>query len=352
MNKDFMQKTLKELADYVGGTVLGDGSVTISGIAGIEEAGESEITFLSNPKYAKKIRETRASAVIAAQEIEDFNRPVLLSKNPYLAYARILRLFQAETRPAPGIDERAVIGKRARIGKDCTISPFVFIGEDTEVGERTVIYPFVFIGDGVKIGDDTLIHAGCSIRERCIIGKQVIIHCGAVIGSDGFGFAKDGKSYYKIPQIGIVQIDDDVEIGANVTIDRAALGKTWIKRGVKIDNLVHIAHNVVVGEDTVLVAQVGISGSTEIGNNVSLAGQVGVVGHLKIGDNAMVGAKSGVAADVEAGRTVSGIPAYDHRDWLKTSMTLPKLSEIRKQVHRLLKEVEELKSMVKNGLKR
>jgi UDP-3-O-[3-hydroxymyristoyl] glucosamine N-acyltransferase len=238
------------------------------------------------------------------------------------------------------------------IGKDCTISPFVFIGEDTAIGDRVIIHPFVFIGNGVKVGDDTLIYSGCSIREKCIIGNRVIVHCGTVIGSDGFGFAKDERSYYKIPQIGIVQIDDDVEIGANVTIDRAALGRTWVKRGVKIDNLVHIAHNVVVGEDTILVAQVGISGSTEIGSNVSLAGQVGVIGHLKIGDNAMVGAKSGVAADVGAGKIVSGIPAYDHRDWLKTSMTLPKISEMRKQLHRLLKEVEELKSRVKNGSKK
>jgi len=351
-SKGFMPKTLNELADHVGGTVLGDGKVVISGIAGIDEAREGEITFLSNPRYAKKIRETRASALIAAQEGEGFNRPVLLCKNPYLAYARIVRLFHEETHPTPGIDERAIIGKGTKIGKDCTISPFVFIGENTEIGDRVIIYPFVFIGNEVKIGDDALIHASSSIRERCIIGKRVIVHCGAVIGSDGFGFARDGKSYYKIPQVGIVQIDDDVEVGANVAIDRAALGRTWIKRGVKIDNLVHIAHNVVVGEDTVLVAQVGVSGSTEIGNNVSLAGQVGVIGHLRIGDNAMVGAKSGVAADVGAGKVVSGIPAYDHRDWLKTSMTLPKVSEMRKQLHRLLKEVEELKSKVKSGSKK
>jgi UDP-3-O-[3-hydroxymyristoyl] glucosamine N-acyltransferase len=347
-----MAKTLKELAEHVGGTVLGDGSILISGIAGIDEAREGEITFLSNLRYAKKVKETKASALIAAQEVEGFARPILISKNPYLAYAKIVRIFHEEVHPAPGIDEQAIIGRGVTIGKGCTISPFVFIGEGAEIGDRVTVYPFVFVGDGVKVGDDTLIHAGCSIRERCIIGKRVIIHCGAVIGSDGFGFARDGKSYYKIPQVGIVQIDDDVEIGANAAIDRAALGRTWIKRGVKIDNLVHIAHNVVVGEDTILVAQVGISGSTEIGNNVSLAGQVGVIGHLKIGDNAMVGAKSGVAADVGAGKVVSGIPAYDHRDWLKTSMTLPQLSEIRKQLHRLLKEVDALKAELKNWSKR
>jgi UDP-3-O-[3-hydroxymyristoyl] glucosamine N-acyltransferase len=347
-----MTKTLKELADLVDGKVLGEDSILISGIAGIEEAKEGEITFLSNPKYMKKIKDTKASALIATQEIEGFDRPILLTKNPYLAYAKIVGLFHEIPNPPQGIDDQAIIGKGVKIGKGCSISPFVFMGEEIEIGNRVIIYPFVFIGDGVKIGDDTVIHANCSIRERCCIGKRVIIHCGSVIGSDGFGFAKDGKSSYKIPQVGIVQIDDDVEIGANNTIDRATLGKTWIKRGVKIDNLVHIAHNVVVGEDTILVAQVGISGSTEIGNNVTLAGQVGVIGHLKIGDNAMVGAKSGVAADVGAGKIVSGIPAYDHRDWLKTSKCLPKLSDMRKQLHRLTKEVEELKSKLNIGTKR
>jgi UDP-3-O-[3-hydroxymyristoyl] glucosamine N-acyltransferase len=346
-----MTKTLQELAEHVGGTVLGDGSILISGIAGIEEAREGEITFLSNPRYAKKVKETKASALIAAQEVEGFDRPILLTENPYLAYAKIVGIFHEISHPAPGIDDQAIIGKRVKIGKGCSISPFVFIGEEAEIGDRVIIYPFVFIGKGVKIGDDTLIHAHCSIRERCIIGRWVIIHCGSVIGSDGFGFVRDGKSHYKIPQVGIVQVDDDVEIGANCTIDRAALGRTWVKQGVKMDNLVHIAHNVVVGENTILVAQVGISGSTEIGNNVSLAGQVGIIGHLKIGDNAMVGAKSGVATDVEAGKVVSGIPAYDHRDWLKTSMTLPKLSEMRKQLHRLLKEVEELKLKLNIGSK-
>lgn len=346
-----MQKTLKELAEYVEGTILGDESIVISGIAGLDEAKEGEISFLSNPRYAKKVKHTKASALIASEEIKDFDRPLLLSKNPNLAYAKIVRLFHKEFRPAPGIDEKAIIGERTQIGKDCCISPFVYIGEEAVIGDRVIIYPLVFIGNGVKIGNDTLIYANCSIRERCLIGQRVIIHSGAVIGSDGFGFAREGHSYYKIPQVGIVQIDDDVEIGANVTIDRATLGKTWIKRGVKIDNLVHIAHNVVVGEDTVLVAQVGISGSTEIGKNVSLAGQVGVVGHLKIGDNVIVGAKSGVAADVEAGKTVSGIPAYDHREWLKTSVILPKLSEIRRQVNHLLKEVEVLKSHLKEKTK-
>ena len=347
-----MMKTLRELAEHVNGKVIGDEDLQISGVAGIEEANGGEITFLSNPRYGKKVGETKASALIASQKVDGFNGSVLLTQNPYLAYAKIVGLFHKRVLPSPGIDANAVIGKGAKIGKNCSISPFVFIGEDAEIGERVVIYPFVFIGSGVKIGDDTRIYANCSIREGCTVGNRVIIHAGAVIGSDGFGFAKDGKAYYKIPQVGTVQIDEDVEIGANCTIDRAALGTTWIKRGVKIDNLVHIAHNVVVGEDTVLVAQVGISGSTRIGNNVTLAGQVGIIGHLTIGDNAMVGAKSGVAADVGAGKVVSGIPAYDHRDWLKTSMCLPNISDMRRQLRRLMQEVEALKAKAESESKR
>jgi UDP-3-O-[3-hydroxymyristoyl] glucosamine N-acyltransferase len=233
-----------------------------------------------------------------------------------------------------------------QIGKDVTIYPFVYIGDDCVIGDGTTIYPHCFIGNSASIGAGSLIYPGVTIRERCIIGMRVIIHPGSVIGSDGFGFAKDGTCYYKIPQVGIVQIDDDVEIGANNTIDRAAMGKTWIQRGVKTDNQVHIAHNVIVGEDTVVVAQVGISGSTRIGKRVTLAGQVGIVGHISIGDDAIVGAKTGVSGDVPPGQIVSGYPHMPHRDWLKASRTLPKLPEMRMTLKTLEDKVQQLESLL------
>jgi UDP-3-O-[3-hydroxymyristoyl] glucosamine N-acyltransferase len=247
------------------------------------------------------------------------------------------------------------MGSRVQIGTDVTIYPFVYIGDDCVIGDGATIYPHCFLGNSVSIGAGTLIYPSVTIRERCIIGKRVIIHPGSVIGSDGFGFAKDGASYYKIPQVGMVQIDDDVEIGANNTIDRAAMGKTWIQRGVKTDNQVHIAHNVIVGEDTVVVAQVGISGSTRIGKRVTLAGQVGIVGHISIGDDAIVGAKTGVSGDVPPGQIVSGYPHMPHRDWLKASRTIPKLPEMRialKKMEDKVQQIETLLNALQEGEKR
>ena len=273
-------KTLQELADLVGGQVIGNAQLTISGISSLDEAQEGEITFVAQSKYIPRAQATKASAIIATQTIEGIDKPLIVTDNPYLAYAKIATSFYPSIRDPGCIAESTIVGEQTRIGKDVSIYPFVFIGKNVTIGDGVIIYPHTFIGDETCIDQDTIIYSNVSIRERCRIGKRVIIHAGTVIGSDGFGFAPDGNHYHKIPQVGTVRIDDDVEIGANNTIDRGALGKTWIKRGVKTDNLVHIAHNVVVGEDTLLVAQVGISGSTTIGNHVTLAGQVGVVGHL------------------------------------------------------------------------
>jgi len=339
------KKTLRDLANLIGGEVTGNAHLVISGVSSIEKAREGEITFITQSKYLPMARETKASAIIAAETIEDIDKPFILTDNPYLAYAKIATLFHPHPEPKPGIAENTIVGEGTRIGKDVSIYPFVYIGKKATIGDGVIIYPHTFIGNETSIDQETIIYSNVSVRERCRIGKRVTIHSGTVIGSDGFGFAPDGNRYHKIPQIGTVHIDDDVEIGANNTIDRGALGTTWLKRGVKTDNLVHIAHNVVVGEDTLLVAQVGISGSTTIGKHVTLAGQVGVVGHLEIGDNTIVGAKTGVSGSVPADTVVSGYPHMPHRQWLKSSRCFPLLPEMRKTLKHLeerMKQVEEL----------
>jgi len=337
-----MEKTLQELGRLIGGEVRGDANLKIYGISSLDEAREGEITFIANSKYLSKAKETKASAIIVSNKMEGVDKPSIITGNPYLAYAKIVTLFHRHPQPIWGIDKSAMVGEDTRIGKAVSIYPFVFIGKEVTISDRVVIYPHTFIGDGTFIGEETIIYSHVSIREHCRIGRRVIIHSGTVIGSDGFGFAPDGNRYYKIPQVGIVQIDDDVEIGANNTIDRGALSKTWIKRGVKTDNLVHIAHNVVIGEDTLLVAQVGISGSTKIGNHVTLAGQVGVVGHIEIGDNTMVGAKTGVSGSVPANTIVSGYPHLPHKQWLKSSRCYPLLPQMRKVINKLEKKVKVL----------
>jgi len=337
-----VKKTLQELAHLIGGEVVGDASLKISGISSLDDAQEGEITFIAHSKYLTKAKETKASAIIVSNKIEGIDKPLVITDNPYLAYAKIVTLFHQHPHSSKGIDKSSIVGEGTSIGKEVSIYPLSFIGKGVTISDRVVIYPHTFIGDGTFIDEETIIYSHVSIREHCRIGRRVIIHSGTVIGSDGFGFAPDGNQYYKIPQVGIVQIDDDVEIGANNTIDRGALGKTWIKRGVKTDNLVHIAHNVVIGEDTLLVAQVGISGSTKIGTHVTLAGQVGVVGHIEIGDNTVVGSKTGVSGSVPANTIVSGYPHMPHRQWLKSSRCYPLLPQMRKVLNKLEKKVKVL----------
>jgi UDP-3-O-[3-hydroxymyristoyl] glucosamine N-acyltransferase len=339
-----MKKKLKELAEWVGGTVIGDGEVEISGLAAIEEARPGEITFIANPKYLPKLDETRASAVIVSPEVAAGNKPLLRVANPYLAFAKILSLFFGKPYESKGIDARAWISSSAQLGRELTVGPFVYIGDRCQVGDRVMLYPGVYVGEDSSVGEDSVLHPNVSIYPRTIIGKRVILHSGVVVGSDGFGYAKEGKKNVKIPQVGSVEIEDDVEIGANTTIDRAALGKTIIRRGVKIDNLVQVAHNVVIGEDSIIVAQVGISGSTKIGSNVTLAGQVGVVGHIEIGDNVMVGAQSGVAHELPPNQAYTGSPALPHREFLRVVTVIPKLPEMRKtliDIEKRLIKIEE-----------
>ena len=341
-----MEATLKEIALLIGGTVEGNPDTVVRNMTGIDKAGEGDLTFVANPRYARYIESTNASGIICSPDISAPSKNLLKVNNPYLAYAKIMNyIFPAQKQPCQ-IDARAFVGKDVQLGKNVTLYPFVYIGDGCALADGVTIYPHCFIGSNVTIGEQTLIYPGVTIREGCRIGRRVLIQAGSIIGSDGFGFAKDGPKYYKIPQVGIVQIDDDVEIGAGNTIDRAALGRTWIQRGVKTDNQVHIAHNVTVGEDTVLVAQVGISGSTKIGSRVTLAGQVGTVGHITIGDDVIVGAKGGISADIPPGQIVSGAPHMPHRTWLKAVQSFPKLPDMRRTLHQLVKKVSELEQKI------
>lgn len=341
---------LQELASIVGGEVVGDGSIEIRGVAGIKEAVPGEITFLANPRYESYLATTRASAVIAAGN-GGFAGSLILIDNPYLAFLKVVRLFAGNPREIypRGIDPTAVVGRGVEFGDDVAVGPYVVIEDGSRIGHGTTIRPFVCIGAGVRIGDDCLIYPGVSIRERCRLGNRVIVHSNAVIGSDGFGYATEDGEHHKIPQIGIVEIEDDVEIGANTTIDRATTGTTTIRRGTKIDNLVQIAHNVVVGEDSVIAAQAGISGSTELGRNVVLAGQAGLVGHITIGDGARVGAQGGVTKSVPPGVSVSGYPAREHSFARKICAATAKLPDLIREFRELQSRVEALEKGTERG---
>jgi len=337
-------KTLQELADYLGGTVRGDAALAVNGLAPLETAGPDKVTFLANPKYAAKVAETKAGAVLMAPDGEAYGRNVIELANPYLGFAKLLTLFYTAAHPPLGVMPEAVIGTNVTLGEGISIYPGAVIGNQVTIGDRVVIHPGAVIYDGVTIGDDSVIHANAVVRERCRLGKRCKLQPGAVIGSDGFGYAPDGASYYPIPQIGIVVLEDDVEIGANSTVDRAALEVTLIKRGTKLDNLVQVAHNCQIGEDCMIVSQVGIAGSSKIGNHVTLAGQVGVVGHVSIGDNVIVGAQAGVPSALAPNAYYSGSPAMPHKDWLRVMGVLPRLPDMRKKVSELEKKIAALEA--------
>ncbi len=340
-----MKKTLNEIAKLIDGKVIGNGDTLITGASGIREAAEGDITFLANSKYSPLIDKTRAAAIITSEDVPVSAKPIILTDNPSLAFVKIISMFTPDDAGHPsGIDYTAVIGKNVSLGKDITIGAYSVIGDNVSIGDNTIIYAGCYIGHHTKIGSSTLIYPHVSIRERISIGSRVIIHSGTVIGSDGFGFATIKGLHHKIPQVGIVQIDDDVEIGANVTIDRARFDKTVIGRGTKIDNLVQIAHNVIIGENSLIVAQVGISGSTIIGNNVVLGGQAGLVGHIALGDNAVVTAQSGVAKSVPANTMVSGYPARPFMTTQRVNASLQNLPKLFSLVKELKKKIEELEA--------
>ena len=301
----------------------------ITGVAGIEEAGPSQVTFVANPKYAPAAHTTRAAAVIVSEDFPAIPGAMLRSRNPYLCFARCLEMFYQAPKYMPGIHPTAVVHESARIGSNAHIGPYVVIDQDVRIGKDAVLLAHVVIYRGVTIGDNFFAHAHSVVREHCRLGNNVLLQNGAVIGSDGFGFAKDDAGHwYKIVQSGPAILDNDIEVQTNSCIDRASVGETRIGSGSKIDNLVQVGHGSCVGQDTLLCAQVGLAGSTEIGDKVILAGQVGVAGHCKIGDRVIVTAQSGTHGDIPDGSMVSGSPAFDHKQWLRSSALFSKLPEI------------------------
>lgn len=332
---------LVDLATQLGCQLIGDGSVEIEGVAGIESANAKEITFLTNPKYAAKVSESQAGAIIVGKELEAPCPPQLISSNPYLDFARSLELFYSAPETASGMHPTATVAASARVANSASIGAYSVIGEDVVIGEKAVIHPHVVIYAGVKIGDDFVAHSHAVVREYCQIGNRVILQNGVQVGTDGYGFARtaEGK-HHKIPQSGIVVIEDDVEIQAGSCIDRAAVGETRIRRGAKIDNLVQIGHAVEIGEDNLICSQVGIAGSTTLGKDCILAGQVGVINHLTIGDGVIVTAQTGVGHNIESGRKISGSPEIDNGRWLRCTAVYNRLPELDKAVRRIQKKLD------------
>ncbi len=338
-----MQKTLKEIAALINGEVVGDDSVVITGVSGIKEARPGDITFLANPKYIPFIETTQASAIITSRDIKDASKPIIRLADPSLGFEKVVLFFsKVEVKHPKGIHPTVILGKSACLGKNAAIGPYVIIEDNVLVGDNTIIYGGCYIGHSAQIGSDTLIYANVTIRESVTIGNRVVVHSGTVIGSDGFGFASINGKHLRIPQIGTVVIEDDVDIGSNVTIDRARFNKTIIGKGTKIDNLVQIAHNVVIGENSIIVAQVGISGSTNIGKGVTLAGQSGVAGHLTVGDGVIVAARAGVIKSVPANTIVSGFPAKPHETAKRVNACVQNLPKLYENVKSLKKKIEEM----------
>jgi len=329
---------LDALAAQLGCELVGNGDVEISGVAGMEQAGPSEITFLANPKYAHKVKETKAAAIITAAPVRDSAVASVVSKNPYLDFARALALFYQPPKPRPGIHPTAVIAESARIGDGASVGPYCVVGENVVLGRNAVLHPHVVIYEGAMIGDDFLAHSHVTVREFCRIGNRVVLGNSVVIGGDGFGFAKDAQgNHIKIVQSGPAVIEDDVEIQQLSSVDRATVGETRVGRGTRIDSLVQVGHACTIGERNIICAQTGLAGSSVLGNDVLLAGQVGVSGHLTIHDKAIVYAQSGIGGDVAAGAVVSGSPAFDAREWLRAITAFPKLPELLRRMRQLEK---------------
>jgi UDP-3-O-[3-hydroxymyristoyl] glucosamine N-acyltransferase len=343
-----MERSLAELAAQVSGTVEGDGNLRIRGLASLEEAGPGELSFYGNPRYRTQLGTTRAAAVLLppGEPVTRTDVAWVRVASPHLAFARLLSLFHSGPRPAPGVHSRAEVHPSARVDPSATVMALAVVEAGAVVGARSVLWPGAYLGEGSRLGEDCVLQAGAVVRERCVLGDRVVLQPGVVVGSDGFGFAFDpaGPAHVKVPQVGTVRIEDDVEVGAGSCIDRATTGETFIGRGTKIDNLVQIAHNVRVGPLSIVCAQVGISGSTEVGAGVVLAGQVGIVGHVSVGDGARVAAGSGVPHDVPPGATVSGSPAVEHALWLRQSAALKQLPELLREVRELRAKVAALES--------
>lgn len=333
---------MEAIAKVVKGDIIGAPDKMLNGVAPFDSATPDDLTYAGQAKFLKKLSECNAGAVLVPRKVAPQSIPVIHVDNPRVAFAKVMQVFHPPFRLPTGIHPSAVVGDRFVCGEQIAVGACAVIQNGVTVGDRVQIHPNAVIGNDVQIGNDVVIHSNVSILERCTIGHRTIIHAGTVIGSDGFGYAPDGEIYHKLPQIGIVRIDDDVEIGACNTIDRAAFGKTWIQSGVKTDNMVHVAHNVTVGENTVLVAQVAIAGSVTIGKNVVVAGQAAIAEHLNIGDRVVLGPRAGIVKSVPSGEVLSGAPGIPHPLWLRVSRAMPGLPDLVKKVASLEKRMDQI----------
>ncbi len=343
---------VQALAHAVGGQVIGDSGLTITGISSLAEAGPEDLAYVASERYAEAARTSRAAALVVPRPYSELPCPQIVVPHPGYAFAVIAERFFIEPYQSRGIAEQVARGEAVELGPDCSIWPFVTLGDRVKIGARVTLYPGVFVGPDSVVGDDSVLHANVTVREGCRIGQRVIVHSGSVIGSDGFGYVQHGGRNQKIPQLGSVVIEDDVELGANVTVDRATFGQTTVKRGTKVDNLVQIAHNVTIGEHCVLVAQVGIAGSTSLGHHVMVGGQAGLTDHLEIGDQVMIGARSGVSRNVAANQIVSGAPVMPHDLAIKVQALFPRLPELRQKVRELEHRLQELENRLAQGRRR
>jgi UDP-3-O-[3-hydroxymyristoyl] glucosamine N-acyltransferase len=334
---------LRELAERLACRLEGDGEIDIVRVAGIQDAGAGDLTFVANPKYLSALATTRASAVLLRDDALTPPIAVLRTADPYLAFARAVGIFAPQWKPEPGVHAMAAVARDATLGANVSIGAFVAVGEGAAVGDRTVVFPNVTIGAGARIGADCVVHSNVAVRERVTIGDRVILQNGVVVGGDGYGFVRRGDgTHEKIPQVATVVIEDDVELGANTTVDRPAVGETRIKAGTKIDNLVQVAHGVVIGRNVLMAAQVGIAGSTDIGDDVMFGGQVGVGGHLTIGRGVVAVGQSGITNSVDPGTMVAGYPAIDARQWRRAAAVFRRLPELKKRIEELEAALVEL----------
>ncbi len=341
-----MEFTAKQIAEFLNGTIEGDVTAKVSGFSKIEEGKPGTLTFLANPKYEHYIYGTKAAIVLVNDDFQPsahVDATLLRVPNAYAALASLLHFVEQTRTQKAGTDPTAFIAPSAQVGEGGYIGHFAYIGEQSVIGRGCRIYPYAYVGDNVQIGDDTTIYPHVTIYNGCVVGSRCILHAGAVIGSDGFGFAPENGTYRKIPQLGNVVLEDEVEVGANTTIDRAVMESTIIRRGVKLDNLIQIAHNVQIGENTVMASQVGISGSTKVGSHCMVGGQVGLGGHIHIGDGTQIGAQSGIISNIDAGSRVMGSPAMPLKTFFRSSIAQRKLPDMYLEIDRLSKEIEELK---------
>lgn len=333
---------LEDLAHAVGGRLVGSGRTTVAGVAGLAEAGPNDLTFITSDRHLKAALASRAAAFVVAREVPQLARPQIVVPNPAYAFAKIVeRFFTAAYKPR-GIGQPIARGREVLIGPDVSIWPFVTLGDRVHIGARVTLYPGVFVGDDAEIGDDSILYPNVTVGERCRLGARVIVHSGTVIGSDGFGYVQHEGRHQKIPQLGTVVIEDDVELGANVAVDRATFGCTTIKRGTKVDNLVQIAHNVTIGEHSILVAQVGIAGSTTVGHHVMVGGQAGIADHIQVGDQVMIAARTGVNRNLSSNQMVAGAPVMSGEVALKAHAVIPLLPELRRHLRDLEQRVRTL----------